>query len=178
MIVFDTETTGLPKPISVPLADQPQIIEFAAIKLNDKTLKELDRLEFLVNPGLPLPAEIVKITRLTDDDLRDKPFFPSYYQRLVDFFFAERFMVAHNLAFDRNLLSYELMRMDKLIQFPWPPRHICTVEQSYHLKNHRLKLTDLHIIATGKAFPEAHRAMHDVEALVRCVRWLRKEKAL
>lgn len=178
MIVFDTETTGLPKPISVPLADQPQIIEFAAIKLDDKTLKERDRIEFLVNPGSPLPTEILKISKLTDDMLRGQPLFPSYYQQLVDFYLGEKFMVAHNLAFDRSLLSFELQRIDKLLQFPWPPRHICTVEASYYIHGYRLNLTKLHMHAFGKAFADAHRAMNDVEALVSCVRWLRKQKAL
>lgn len=46
-IVFDTETTGLLKPESAPLSEQPQIIEFAGIKVDFDTLEEIDRLEFL-----------------------------------------------------------------------------------------------------------------------------------
>ena len=36
MILFDTETTGLVQAYATPLADQPHIIEFAALKLSDK----------------------------------------------------------------------------------------------------------------------------------------------
>ena len=42
MIVFDTETTGLPLPETAPLESQPRIIEFAGIKL-DHDIKEIDR---------------------------------------------------------------------------------------------------------------------------------------
>jgi DNA polymerase III epsilon subunit-like protein len=178
MILFDTETTELTKPLPVPLNDQPRIIEFAAINLNDKTLREMSRMEFLCNPGIPLSAEIQKITKLTDTDLQHEPLFPHFYPTLCDFYLGERSMVAHNLAFDRSVLTFELQRIDRLTQFPWPPKHICTVEASYYLHNRRLKLTELYNIVSGKDYKDAHRAMNDVEALVEVVRWLRKEKAL
>ena len=175
MIVFDTETTGLPKPSSVPLEEQPKIIEFAAIKLDNKTLKETDRVEFLLNPEEKLDPVITKITGLKDEDLIGQPLFVEQYPLLADFFLGEREMVAHYVAFDRSLLEFDLRRIDKLMQFPWPIKHTCTVEASYPLKNFRLKLTQLHEIVTGSPHKEAHRAMADVEALATCVRWLRKK---
>ena len=175
MIVFDTETTGLPKPDSAPLEAQPQIIEFAGIKLHDETLEELDRIEFLANPGRPLEEIIIKITGLTDDVLRDQPPFGANFSRLAEFFLGERAMCAHFVGFDRSLLTYELRRLGKMDRFPWPQKHICTVEASMPLRGHKLKLGVLHEIACDYVFEDAHRAMPDVEALVRCVRWLRKE---
>lgn len=178
MIIFDTETTGLPKPDSCPLEEQPKIIEFAAVKLDNKTLKKVDEIEFLINPGEKLEAIITKITGLTDASLKDAAPFVAYYPALVDFFLGERSMAAHYLAFDRSLLSFDLQRIDKLTRFPWPADHICTVEASYPIKNHRLKLTDLYQIVTGSVHKEAHRAMADVEALATCVRWMRKKGML
>ena len=58
--------------------------------------------------------------------------------------------------------------MDKLINFPWPKNHICTVEHSLHIKGYRLKLAQLHQELLGKGFENAHRAKNDVYALVRC----------
>ena len=49
MIVFDTETTGLPLTHSAPLESQPKIIEIAVIKL-DFDMNEVERFEALVNP--------------------------------------------------------------------------------------------------------------------------------
>jgi len=43
-IIFDTETTGLPVNSIIDIKKQPEIIEFAAIKIDDETLDEIDRL--------------------------------------------------------------------------------------------------------------------------------------
>lgn len=178
MIIFDTETTGLNEVDAINLAKQPHIIEFAAIKLDDETLEEKGRLEFLCNPGFKLPDIIVKITHITDAMLADKPPFSNYYQDLVDFFLGERKLIGHNVMFDVNLLTHELRRLDRLRNFPWPPEHICTVEKTQHIKGYRLKLADLHTMATGEGFKDAHRAMADTEGLVRVVRWLRKQNII
>jgi DNA polymerase III subunit alpha, Gram-positive type len=178
MILFDTETTGLVMPASTPITEQPQIIEFAAIKVNEKTWKVIDKIEFLAKPTIPLPEVIVKITGLTDAKLKDASPFAAYYAPLVKFFLGEECLVGHNLDFDKSLLKFELMRMSKEFAFPWPHRQICTVEASHYIKNHRLKLSELHLIATGKDFKDAHRAMNDTMALLDCVKFLRKEGAL
>jgi DNA polymerase III epsilon subunit-like protein len=175
MIVFDTEATGLPKPESVPLQEHAHLVEFAAIKLDSKTLKEKSRLEFMVDPQIVLPDDFVRITKITQDMVAGKPLLVTQYPALVDFFLGEREMVAHNVAYDRYIMLNSLRRLGKETQFPWPPKHICTVEASYGLKNFRLNLSKLHEIATGSPHKDAHRAMGDVEALVQCVRWLRKE---
>ena len=57
MIVFDLETTGLPKAEGSDLDMQPRIIEFGAIKVDDN-LEEVDRLEFFCNPGHELDPQI------------------------------------------------------------------------------------------------------------------------
>lgn len=172
MIVFDTETTGLLLPSHVPLNKQPKIIEFAAIKLDDD-MNEIDELEFLVNPEESLDDDIIRITGLTDNDLIGEPTFPNFYETLVAFFLGESDLTAHNVTFDARMLSCELSRIDKRLKFPWPPNHICTVEASYGINNHRLKLMDLHEHLFGEPFKEAHRAMNDVRALVRCVKEMR-----
>ena len=44
MIVFDLETTGLPKAEGSELDLQPKIIEFVAIRFTDGNFEEYDRL--------------------------------------------------------------------------------------------------------------------------------------
>lgn len=173
MIVFDTETTGLVEPEAARLESQPQIIEFAGIKLDDRTLEEVERLEFLCSIGKDLPFHIVKITGITDKMLKGKKTFAANYSNLVDFFKGEGTLVAHNASFDVDMIKFELMRMDKLLKFPWPEKHICTVESTIAIKGFRLSLTNLHEHLFEKGFPSAHRAMVDVEALTRCVIELR-----
>ena len=174
MIVLDTETTGLKLPVSRLLEDQPKIIEFAAIKLDDKTLKIKDQLEFKCNPGIPLEKIIKEITGLKDEDLADQPPFSAFYLPLIDFFAGEREMVAHNVAFDSELLCFELQRIGKQIQFPWPWVHTCTAELSLQQFGHRKTLAALYEHLFGKEFKGAHRAMADTEALTQCVVEIKK----
>lgn len=177
LIVFDNETTGLALPNTAPLANQPHIIEFAAVKLDMITLEEVDRMEFLCRPpslNLITP-EITNITKITQDMVKDLPPFVAHLPKLQSFFFGVQSMVAHNVGFDRDMLSFELRRLQKMREFPWPVNHICTVERSYDIKGHRLNLAKLHMELTGETFEGAHRAMADVEALVRCVKKLREQ---
>lgn len=172
MIIFDTETTGLVMPELVPLIEQPQIIEFAAIKLDDFTLEQTESVQFLVNPGCKLPEEIIKITGISDDMLVNQPPFAAMYHTLCQFFIGENLMVAHNLDFDKSLLKFELMRIGKEFSFPWPPKQVCTVEASFGINNKRMKLSELHMHCTGQDFKGAHRAWEDTKALCTCVRYL------
>lgn len=170
MIIFDTETTGLIKANIVDLDKQPKIIEFAAIKLDDKTLEEVGRIEFLVNPKEPLDKFIVKLTGITDAKIKNEKSFEHHYEKLADFFLGEKYLIAHNIAFDMGMLKNDLARIGRLTQFPYPPIQICTVVQTFQIKGYRLNLSKMHQHLFGEDFPEAHRAMNDVEALTKCVK--------
>ena len=176
MIIFDTETTGLVQPLSVPLHQQPHIIEFAAMKLDDKDLNKVTgKIFFLCKSPVLIDSKITKITGITNKDLENKPPFVSFYMDLCDFFLGEKILVAHNLTFDLSLLSYELERIGRKLKFPFPPVQICTVEASFPIEKRRLKLKELCKYAFGREHENQHRAMGDVEALCGCVRWLVKQ---
>jgi DNA polymerase III epsilon subunit-like protein len=174
MIVFDLETTGLPLAEGADLNLQPRITEFGAIKL-DEDLKEIDVIEFLVNPGIPLDPKITKITGLTDEMLKDQKPFIARLDQVIDFFLGERILVAHNLPFDRVVLKFELERVGRALNFPWPPEHICTVEVGETVWNKKRKLGDIYLEVTGQEHKGAHRSIADVRALIEIVRWYIKE---
>lgn len=171
-IIMDFETTGLTKAMVADLDKQPKAIEFAAIKLNDDTLEEVDRLDFLINPGERIEPHITKITGIETKDVIDKPNFKYYYPQLVNFFFGEKYLFAHNIAYDVTILRFELQRIKMLTKFPFPPVQICTVNQTMKIKGFRLKLENLYEHLFGEIMQNAHRAMDDVEALTRCVKHL------
>ena len=175
MIVFDLETTGLPKAEGSDLEMQPRIIEFGAIKLTDESLEEIDSLEFLCNPGHQLDPQITKITNITDDMLKYEKPFVANYQRLCEFFLGQKIIVAHNLPFDRKILKFELERIDKLLHFPWPYEHVCTVELGESVWGKKRKLGDIHLEVTGEKIKDAHRSINDVEATVRVMKWYKSE---
>lgn len=172
MIVFDTETTGLVKALACDIKHQPSIIEFAAIKLCDTDYSEKSRLHFMVNPLKQLSPEIVKITKITDNMLKDALPFEKRVDELRDFFDGEKNLIAHNLCFDLSMLEIEFSRLG-VTDFPMPENKICTVEQSFHINKARMKQSQLYSFATdGLSFEGAHRAINDVEALTTCVVWL------
>ena len=173
-ILFDVETTGFLRAAAADISMQPQIIELAAVKIDDdfNIIEEFDQ---LINPGKALPAEITKITGITDSMLEEKPSFQEIIVPLTKFFFGGHKLVAHNVQFDVGCLKYELQRIDRMTKFPWPPNHVCTVEKSMYIKGHRLKLGDLYEIVIGKKIEHAHRAMNDVKALLEVYKFLHAE---
>ena len=175
MIAFDLETTGLPKAEGSNLDEQPKIIEFGAVKLDDESLKEVDRLEFFVNPNQILEPKITKITGITDDMLKEAKPFIAHYKKLCEFFVGEKTLVAHNLPFDRKILRFELQRADKMTMFPWPFNHVCTIEIGESVWGKKRKLIDIYHEVTGKEHTNAHRSINDVLAMVEVIKWYKKE---
>lgn len=169
MIVFDTETTGLLESGNENPDFQPEIIEFAAVKL-DSDLNIIDRIEFFCKPKKEITAEITKITGITSDMVKDAKPFQAHYMDLCKFFFGETTLVAHNATFDVDILFFALKRIGKEKNFPWPYIHECTVEMSEGRKSR--KLGDLYLEEFGNPIDGAHRAMRDVVALVHYYRRL------
>ena len=171
MIVFDTETNGLIQNMAIPLKEQPRIIEFFGLKLDDQTLEPVAEWHSLFHLKEVL-QEVTDITGITSEMLKDAPNFAERVKSLVDFFLGERIMVGHNLSYDRDILTIELKRLGMLTRFPWPFTHICTVEATESVMGYRMNLTALHEHLFGTGFGGAHRAQTDVEATARCVREL------
>lgn len=178
MIIFDNETTDLVAPEAAPLEQQPYITEFAAIKVHPKTLEEQARLSFFIRPRVRISDESIAITGITNEMVASAPPFAARYEELCEFFGGQRIVVAHNVTFDIAVLYHELRRIGKVTAFPWPPKQICTVEKTVHFHGYRMKLGDLHAELIGAPHVDAHRAMPDVEALVRIVRKLRERKVI
>ncbi|MHB1315548.1 MAG: PolC-type DNA polymerase III [Christensenellales bacterium] len=94
-VVFDLETTGLD-----PLREE--IIEIGAIKIRQGAI--LDSFSTFVNPKKRVPAEITKLTGITDDMVRNAP---SLFEALGSFknFCQNACLVAHNASFDMGFLQ-------------------------------------------------------------------------
>ena len=168
-------TTGLLKSDSNDIQERPYIIELYACKIDDG-YNLIDEYETFIKPPIELPPVITKITGIKESDLEDAPTFLEVYETLAPFFTGVDEMIAHNLPFDRSMVANELVRVNKLINFPWPIKHTCTVEMSMGIEQRRLSLTNLHEHATGGQLLNAHRARDDVFGLVRCYHWLMEQR--
>lgn len=168
LVFCDTETTGLLKPDAVDVKEQPYIIEYYGCRVDSETFKLEQEFETFIKPPVPISDEITKITSITERMVANAPKFADVYTELCYLHEGARCVVAHNASFDISMLANELLRIDKLIHFPWPMHHICTIERTYKIKGYRLSLQKLHEHLFGKGFKDAHRAKTDVFAMVRC----------
>ena len=170
-VIFDTETTGLIKPGANDISKQPYITEIYCYKqhrLADGEVVQMMPFESMLCPAIPITAEITKITGITQQMCDSAPSFIEVWEELAEFMTGVDRIVAHNLAFDRSMLANELVRIGKVLNFPWPRQHVCTVEKSMKYEQRRLSLTRLHEYLFATDFPNAHRAKNDVLPLVRC----------
>jgi DNA polymerase III epsilon subunit-like protein len=174
IIIFDTETTDLSKAEGADLKHQPHMTEIYCYKVNKK-LKEVDTFHSLIKPPIPIPAFITKLTGIDDYKLRNAPSFLEIAKDLAFFFLGCRVIVAHNLSYDLKMIRFEMARIGKEFNFPYPPIHFCNVEQSLHIRGHRLKNDELYEIATGKKLLKSHRAEVDVMATFESYKWLLKQ---
>lgn len=170
-VLFDTETTGLLKPNANHVDEQPEIVEIYACVV-DEEFNLLREFNSFFKPKIPLTEELTKIHGITNGMLQGEPTFGDKFEEMAEFFTGTDELIAHNVAFDRSMLANELIRIDKLINFPWPRIHTCTVEMAMPIEQRRINLSKLHTYATGKPHEGAHRAKADVHALVRCYHWL------
>jgi len=174
MLVFDLETTGLKKPDACFLTEQPRITEIYICKFDFKG-RILDEIETFINPELPIPELITKLTGISDAMVENAPRFIEIYDQLVEFCVGEKTIFSHNLAFDMGVLRIELERHGLQYAFPYPPYQCCTIEASMAIQNRRLNLEKLYLTATGRQKETKHRAKDDVHGLIECICWLKKE---
>jgi DNA polymerase-3 subunit epsilon len=106
-IVLDTETTGLD-----PYQGH-RLIEIGCVELVNRfpTGQVFHR---YLNPERDVPEEAFRIHGLSNDFLRDKPFFSEVCEELLAFI-GDAPLVAHNANFDLGFLNAELERCGKLL---------------------------------------------------------------
>ena len=98
-LAFDTETTGLHH------LEGDRVIEIGAVEMINH-IPTGRTFRTLINPKRSVSEDTVRITGITDDDLKDAPFFE--HPSVVDAFMGDAILVAHNAGFDRNFLNMEL----------------------------------------------------------------------
>ena len=174
IIVFDTETTGLPLHPEAPLEKQPKIIELGAALL-DAEGKVVDTFNQLLHPGEDITDEITKITGIKNEDLVEQPKFADVLPQLREFFGRAFAVFAHNLPFDRTLLRFDLKRA-ACEDFPWPAAEYCTIGLHRSIWGRNMKMTELYEHALKKPLPQTHRALDDVMALVEIIQALELHK--
>ena len=180
-LVFDTETTGLPKRWDAPISDTdnwPRCIQIAW-QLHDAMGNCIEHQDYLVKPeGFNIPYDAEKIHGISTE-LAEKNGI-SLREVLEKFNIGlskTKFIVGQNVGFDVNIMGSEFYRLDvKNTLQDLPVLDTCT-ETTAQLcqipggRGGKFKLptlTELHQHLFEVPFDEAHNATADVEATTRC----------
>jgi DNA polymerase III subunit epsilon len=149
--VVDLETTG-------GSAMFDRVLEVAAIRFENGVIA--DRFERLVEPGVPIPPFVTRITGINAALVRGKPSFDALLPDLRRLFDGA-VVVAHNASFDCNFLSNAFRRAG----LSWDGERLCTLRLARRLIPglHSYRLDSL-CAFLGYAFVQRHRAGPDAEA--------------
>ncbi|WGK66177.1 DNA polymerase III subunit alpha [Croceiramulus getboli] len=180
-LIFDTETTGLPRDWNAPITDSdnwPRAIQIAW-QLHDGLGNLLEHQDYLIKPeGFDIPYDAERIhgisTALAVERGAPLEDVLEHFRNALD---RARFVVGQNVGFDVNIMGAEFHRlqMDNSLQ-ELPVLDTCT-ETTAQLcqipggRGGKFKLptlTELHEFLFDEAFEDAHNATADVEATTRC----------
>jgi DNA polymerase III subunit epsilon len=152
-VVFDLETTGLS-------AQSSRICELGAVRV--RALELADCVQSLVDPGVPLPQPVARLTGLHERQLRGAPRVGTVVGRFLTFA-GDAPLVAHNARFDQRFLERQLGRRESR-RLAEPP--LCTAALARRLLASRLRRVSLSSLADFFGVPTTpcHRALPDAEA--------------
>ena len=188
-LIFDTETTGLPKRWDAPISDTdnwPRCIQIAW-QLHDEMGRLIESQDYLVKPeGFNIPYEAEQIHGISTA-LAEAEGVP--LREVLEKFNAAmaktKFIVGQNVGFDVNVMGSEFYResvanpLQELPVLDTCTEHtaeLCQIPGGRGGKFKLPTLTELHQYLFGEPFAEAHNATADVEATTRCFLELVRKK--
>lgn len=180
-LIFDTETTGLPKSWNAPITDTdnwPRCVQIAW-QLHDELGNMIDHDDFLIQPeDFNIPYDAERIHGISTDLAQEQGVSLKEGLKLFNKALGKtKFIVGQNLGFDINIMGCEFHRLGMETNLnKLPVLDTCTERTALMCqipggRGGKFKLPTLtelhqHLFATG--FKEAHNATADVEATTRC----------
>ena len=180
-LIFDTETTGLPKSWNAPITNTdnwPRCVQIAW-QLHDKMGSVVAHNDFLIKPdGYNIPYDAERIHGISTELAEEQGIALAEGLKLFQEALQKTtFIVGQNLNFDLNIMGCEFHRLgieNNLTSLPI--LDTCTEKTAFMCKipggrGGKFKLptlTELHQHLFGVGFGEAHNATADVEATTRC----------
>lgn len=149
-VVFDIETTGF-SPVN------NKIIEIGAVKIRQGEIT--DRFSVFVNPGVPIPFEIEKLTSINDSMVMDAPPIEVILPQFLNFC-QDAVLVAHNANFDMSFIMENAKRQGLSRKFTF----VDTLGIARVLLTHQAKHTlDAVAKTLSISLENHHRAVDDAE---------------
>ena len=150
--VFDLETTG-------GNYQTDNIIEIGLVRI--KNLKIAEKKSYLINPEIPIPDFIQKLTSITTAKVKDAPTIKEVIDEIVAFM-GDAVLIAHNISFDIPFFNSILQRLGRQAL---ANKTICTNLMTKYLMPNLMN-TNLHYMSKifGISHRKAHRALDDALA--------------
>ena len=180
-LIFDTETTGLPKRWDAPVTDTdnwPRCIQIAW-QLHDDMGSLIEHQNYIVRPdGFNIPYDAERIHGIsTELAVEEGVSLAEVLEKFSVALSRSKFIVGQNVGFDINIMGCEFHRLG--VENPLSKMKVldtCTEITAELLRlpggrGGKFKLptlTELHEYLFGEPFAEAHNATADVEATTRC----------
>ena len=175
-LIFDTETTGLPKNFSAPLTDSdnwPRMVQIAW-QLHDKNGNLIENQDYVIKPeGYDIPFNATRIhgisTKMAKEEGRDLAEVLAEFQEVLK---KTEVVVGHNIDFDYNIVGAEFHRKDfenTLEKIPSADTmelgtDFCKLGGGKNGRYKSPKLVELYEKLYNEKFDEAHNAAADVNA--------------
>ncbi len=181
-LIFDTETTGLPRNWNLDYTHSdnwPRAVQIAW-QVHDELGNLVEAKDYLIRPeGYNIPFDAERIhgisTELAQEKGESLAFVLQAFHEAVN---KVNFVVGHNVGFDINIMSAEYYRQNPTTPFLQDKAILDTcTEKTAELckitggRGGRYKLptlTELNKHLFNQSFAEAHNATADVEATTRC----------
>ena len=180
-IIFDTETTGLPKRWNAPLTDSenwPRCIQIAW-QVHADSGELLSHEDYLIQPnGFTVPYDAEQIhgisTALAEQQGRPLDEVLTLFSTALE---QAEYVGGHNVTFDLNIMGAEFLRLGDhnpleeaqvIDTCSEETAQLCQLPGGRGGKFKLPTLTELYIHLFGAGFGEAHNATADVEATTRC----------
>lgn len=150
-VVFDIETTGLNK-------NTCGITEIGAVKIVNGEI--VDQFSTFVNPQMSIPQNIVELTGITDEMVKNAPLINDAIPKFLDFC-KDSILVAHNANFDIGFIK----KACENLKIPFEFGYLDTVMLGRclftDLPNHKLNTLSKHL---NIVLENHHRAVDDAKA--------------
>ena len=179
-LIFDTETTGLPRSYNAPMSDLdnwPRLVQLAW-QLHDDRGRLLSNKNYIIRPeGFTIPFNAEKVHGIsTKRALEEGHDLKEILQIFREDVIQSKYLVGHNIGFDIHVVGSEYLRGALVMPFEGMAEldtkdistQFCALPGGKGGKYKWPTLTELHQKLFGEGFGDAHDAAYDVAATARC----------
>ncbi|MBN2484702.1 MAG: DNA polymerase III subunit alpha [Bacteroidales bacterium] len=179
-LIFDTETTGLPKNYKAPLSDfdnWPRMVQ-VAWQIHGLHGEFIDAKSYIVKPeGYEIPFQAEKVHGISTQRALEEGYELSWvlkeFNKALE---GASYVIGHNIEFDINIIGCEFLRKGvettiqekEIVDTKDESTEFCQLPGGKGGKYKWPNLSELHNKLFGKSFDEAHNASADVMATSRC----------